>query len=134
MIHLDPLSYKAYLIRTSASNVILKLDIEVLDGAPIDVLVLDENNYRIFQQQINQGYYQVDVIFGRQDTYSVRASVTLGSVEDYYLVIINMKLLESARVHIKAELESPSSLGAIVLLVLVGVIVLAVLYWRKIRK
>ena len=134
IINLDPVSYRAYLIRTSAGNVVLNLEIEVLEGAPIDVLVLDEDNYNVFQQQFREGYYHVYAVFGRQDVYSVKSSVTLGKAGDYYLVFINMHLMESSKVHIKAELEAPSNVGGIILLVLIIVIVLVIIYWKKIKK
>lgn len=105
-----------------------------MEGASIDVLVLDEDNFGTFQQQFEEGYYQVSAIFAKQDVYSVKSSVTLGEAGNYYLVVINMHLLESSRVHIKAEVAAPPAYGGLILLILIIVVAFIIIYWRKIRR
>lgn len=135
IVDLDAASYKSYRVIISTNNAVLNLEIEVLDGVSIDVLVLDEVNYNMFMQQIDEGYYQVNAIFARQDVYSVKSSISLGETGDYYIVIVNMHVVGDSRVHIKAHLETSSSiLGGLIVLIFLIIVVIGIVYWKKIKK
>ncbi len=131
-IDVPPMQYYSTSFETSTDNIAVHVKVEVLSGPAIDVLLMDEANYNVFVQQIQNGYYQVNVYMNYQNVRKVDRDIKLGEKGRYYLVLINMDQSEKSTVSYEiTSVSSEGSLGGLLFLVVIVIIPIAIYLYKK---